>query len=143
MMKRLLALLSMIPFLSAWANKPRLTLVQRWNVNTLLGLLEDLPDENYNHSVFGFNGLGGCYHNSGCAGGLARANYSKFFTSFGRRAGVEATAYGRMGEFSESVFGKGAFATVFDIWAYRDQHYPTKKVVIDRLKAYAYEGYRQ
>lgn len=137
MFKRLLALLSMIPFLSAWANKPRLTLYQRWNVATLLTLLEDLPAEKYNHSFFGF-AVDRCSH--GCAIGLAYTNRQKFVGVSGASTGSE---FVNVNNFATLAFGPAAFDTVFDVNAYSlyAEKVP-KKMVIDRLKAYAYDGFR-
>jgi len=115
-----------------WFNKPRITLVQRWNVATLLSLLEELPAENYVHGGFGFSGT-----DSGCALGLAMSKRDKFY----RAARSEYDGKNWV-EFAETAFGQGAYTTVFSSYRKAYNGMPTKKEVIDRLKAFAYDGYR-
>jgi len=114
-----------------WFNKPRISLRERWNVATLLSLLEELPAEKYNHSFFGFDR----FSDTGCALGLAMANRNKFIGD------SDSPSY----HFVHEMFGSGAWASVFDnmsgAFGIRDCDV-TKKMVIDRLKAYAYDGYR-
>ena len=132
-----------------WFNKPRLTLMQRWNVATLLTLLEDLPAENYDHVSLGFSQRE--YADRGCAMGLALANSTEFYTPHpnptlkklgfckrrvkaNREVAICLHAFGGS-DFTGAVSSLTAFSPL------RPSEV-TKKMVIDRLKAYAYEGYR-
>ena len=135
-----------------WFNKPRLTLMQRWNVATLLTLLEDLPAENYIHTTFGdfanpqrFIASGG-----GCGVGLARSHRTKFYVPHSNpllaKLGIPVRHHAERWFNRDDAFGSAAYATVFHTSAFyaagHDGYDVTKKMVIDRLKAYAYEGYR-
>ena len=128
-----------------WFNKPRLTLLQHWNVATLLSLLEDLPAENYDHTTFGFDDSS----DRGCALGLARNNFDKFYIPTDKNAlwPFRKAIYLRdlIGHYGKvSAFGEGMHMSVFVDSAFGGGKAPdvTKKMVIDRIKAYAYEGYR-
>ena len=94
---------------------------QKANILVLLGLLAELPDENYDHSEFGFNAA---YPNSGCALSLAVKNEDKFTIP-----DADLVLWDRQ------IFGPVACDLVFGVDAFGcDPHAVTKAQVVERLQ---------